>query len=427
MKEISEQIKQKAEYCLNCKNPLCIKGCPLGNNIPEFIKKVKEENYKEAFDILSETTIMQPICGIICPQEKQCQGSCVRGIKEEPVQIGDLEAFVGNLALENNWYKCVGVGVLDDPEKVNKRVAIIGGGPAGIVCSAYLAKKGYDVTIYEKHNKLGGLLVHGIPEFRLNRKLIEKWINQILELGIKVEYEKELGKDLSLEKLQEKYDAIFISIGANKSIRLGIDGENLKGVYGANELLERNNHPDYKGKIVAVIGGGNVALDSSRTIKKLGAKKVYIIYRRAEKQMPAEKKEIEDAKKEGIEFLFQNNIVKIIGKKEVSAVELIKTELVKKEGEDREIPIDIEKSNYELEVDYVIKAIGSKPEKNEIFVDIELASKGYIRIDENFNTSNKKIFAGGDITGTKSTVAYAAKTGREAADAIDDFLKEKNS
>jgi len=427
MKEISEQIKQKAEYCLNCKNPLCIKGCPLGNNIPEFIKKVKEENYKEAFDILSETTIMQPICGIICPQEKQCQGSCVRGIKEEPVQIGDLEAFVGNLALENNWYKCVGVGVLDDPEKVNKRVAIIGGGPAGIVCSAYLAKKGYDVTIYEKHNKLGGLLVHGIPEFRLNRKLIEKWINQILELGIKVEYEKELGKDLSLEKLQEKYDAIFISIGANKSIRLGIDGENLKGVYGANELLERNNHPDYKGKIVAVIGGGNVALDSSRTIKKLGAKKVYIIYRRAEKQMPAEKKEIEDAKKEGIEFLFQNNIVKIIGKKEVSAVELIKTELVKKEGEDREIPIDIEKSNYELEVDYVIKAIGSKPEKNEIFVDIELDSKGYIRIDENFNTSNKKIFAGGDITGTKSTVAYAAKTGREAADAIDDFLKEKNS
>jgi len=424
MKEIYEQIKQKAEYCLNCKNPLCKKGCPLGNSIPEFISKIREEKYKEAFEVLSETTVMQPICGIICPQEKQCQGSCIRGIKGEPVQIGELEAFIGNLALENNWYKCVGTGVLSRPEKVNKKVAIIGGGPAGIVCSAYLAKKGYDVTIYEKYNKLGGLLVYGIPEFRLNKELVERWINQVLELGIKVEYEKELGNNLSLDELKKDYDAIFISIGANKSVKLDVEGENLRGVYGANELLETNNHPNYKGKIVAVIGGGNVAIDSSRIIKKLGAEKVYIIYRRAEQQMPAERKEIEDAKKEGVEFLFQNNIVKVIGKENVQKVELIKTKLIQKEGEKRKVPVDIENSNFEIKVDYIIRAIGSKPEKNNIFGDIKLDGKGYIEIDENYNTSNKKIFAGGDIAGTKATVAFAAKTGREAAHQIDKFLSK---
>jgi len=422
-KEIYEQIKQKAEYCLNCKNPQCKKGCPLENNIPEFINYIKQEKYKKAFDILSATTVMQPICGLICPHEKQCQGSCVRGIKGEPVQIGELEAFIGNLALENNWYKCVGTVLLGDPKKVNKKVAIIGGGPAGLMCSSYLAKKGYDITIYEKHTKLGGLLVHGIPEFRLDKELVEKWVNQILDLGIKVEYEKELGSNLNFKELQEKFDAIFISIGANKSVKLGIDGENLKGVYGANELLETNNHPNYKGKVAAVIGGGNVAIDSARTVKKLGAKKVYIVYRRAEKQMPAERKEIEDAKKEGIEFLFQNNIVSILGIDCVQELELIRTKLIQKAGEKREVPVDIENSNYKLKVDYIIRAIGSKPEENNIFEDIKLNENGYIEIDENYNTSNEKIFAGGDIAGIKATVAYAAKTGREAGKKIDEYLR----
>ena len=417
-KEIYEQIKQKANYCLNCKNPLCIKGCPLENNIPSFIKAIKEKNFKEAYEILSETTILQPICGIICPHEKQCQGSCIRGIKENPVQIGDLEAFVGEMALKNGWYK------KEIVKKSDKKIAIIGAGPAGITCGAFLAKKGYDITIYEKHDKLGGLLVHGIPNFRLKREIVEQWVNQILSFGIKVEYNKILGENLHIEYLKQKYDSIFISIGANKSVNLDIEGENIQGVYGANELLEVNNHPDYSGKIVAVIGGGNVALDTARTINKLDAKKVYIIYRRAEKQMPAETKEIQEAKKEGIEFLFQNNIVKIIGDDKVKAIELIKTKLLKKEGEDREVPIDIENSNYELEVDYVIKAIGSEPERDDIYGDIVLNKSNYIEINENYRTSNQKIFAGGDIVGSKATVAYSARAGREAAKRIDEFLSK---
>lgn len=416
--ELYNQIKEKAEYCLNCKNPLCKKGCPLGNNIPEFIAKIKEENYKEAYDILQDTTIMQPICGLICPHEKQCQGSCIRSIKGEAVHIGELEAFIGNLAIENNWYK------ENINEKSNKKVAIIGGGPAGLMCTYYLAKYGFDVTIYEKHDKLGGLLVHGIPDFRLNRKLVQDWINQIISLGIKVEYNKELGKNLNLEDLKKEFDAIFISVGANKSINLNIEGEDLKGVYGGNELLEKSNHPNYDNKTVGIIGGGNVAIDAARTVKKLGAKKVYVIYRRAEKHMPAERKEIEAAKKEGVEFLFQNNIVRIIGEQIIKSVELIKTELVKKEGETREVPVDIKNSNYELELDILIKAIGSVPEKNDIYGDIDLNNKNYIVIGENYNTSDEKVFAGGDIAGTKATVAYAARAGREAAKAINKYLSK---
>jgi len=415
-KEIYEQIKQKANYCLNCKNPQCIKACPLGNNIPEFINRIKNEDYKGAFDVLSETTIMEPICGLICPHEKQCQGSCIRGLKAEAVHIGELEAFIGRLAIENKWY------LSESKQKLNKKVAVLGGGPAGITCSAYLAKKGYDVTIYEKYDKLGGLLVHGIPEFRLQRKLVEKWINQILSLGIKVEYTKELGNNLRLDELEKDNDAVFICIGANKSIKLGVEGENFEGVYGANELLETNNHPDYNDKKVAIIGGGNVALDIARTVNKLGAKKTYIIYRRAEKQMPAERKEIEDAKLEGIEFLFQNNIVKIIGKEKVEGVELIKTELIKKAGETREIPVDIENSNYMLDVDYVIRAIGSTTENKDVFGDIKLNNKSYIEVNDGYTTSKKAVFAGGDVIGTKATVAYAARTGIEAAKKIDEFL-----
>jgi len=425
--QLYKQIKQKAEYCLNCKNPSCQKACPLGNDIPKFINKIKEEKYKEAYAVLAETTIMQPICGLICPHEKQCQGSCVRGIKGEPVQIGELEAFIGNLAIENNWYKHVGAETVSahnkNDAKKNQKIAIIGGGPAGLTCGAYLAKKGYDVTIYEKHNKLGGLLIYGIPEFRLNRELVGNWINEILNLGIKVEYNKELGENLDINKLKKEYDAIFISIGANKSIELGIEGESLDGVYGANEVLEESKHPNYSEKVVAIIGGGNVAIDTARTIKRLGAKKVYIIYRRAEEQMPAEKKEIEEAKKEKIEFLFQNNIVKIIGDNKVKEIELIKTELVKNDKEKRRVPINIEGSNYKLKVDYVLKAIGAKSIRNDIYGDVKLDDRDYIEINKKYKTSNKMIFAGGDIVGNRSTVAYASKAGKEAAEAIHEFLK----
>lgn len=272
----------------------------------------------------------------------------------------------------------------------------------------------------------GGILSHGIPEFRLEPTILEKTIEKILNLGIEVKYKQTLGKDFTLESLKEEYDAIFVAIGSNIPMKMNIEGENLKGVYGGNKLLEENNHPNYEGKKVAIVGGGNVAMDCARTIKKKGAKEVYVIYRRAEEQMPAERKEIEEAKQEGITFLFQNNIVKIIPKENeniVSKIECIKTELVQKEGELRLSPVDIEGSNYKMDMDYVIMAIGSAPEKEVINeLPVKTNSKGYIEVDKNYMTSQEGIFAGGDIIGQKATVAWAARAGRNAAEAIDEYL-----
>ena len=316
---MKDKIQEETIKCLKCKlKPCSKKGCPLHNNIPEFIEALKNENYLESYKILSETTVLSGICGKICPHDKQCQGSCVRGIK--------------------------------------------------------------------------------------------------------VEYEKELGRNLKLEELEKEYDAIFLSIGANKSTKMGVEGETLNGVYGGNELLEYNLHPNYKNKNIAIIGGGNVAIDCARTIKKLGAKKVTIIYRRAEEQMPAERKEIEEAKKEGIEFAFKNNIVKIIGEKSVEKIELIKTELIKKEGEERLSPVNIENSNYTTEMDYVIMALGSKPSEIVDELGLELNKWGNIKIDEQYRTSKEKIYAGGDLAGIKGTVAWAAYSGREAAKSIIDEI-----
>lgn len=410
---MKEEIEKKLNYCLNCKvKPCSKKGCPLHNNIPEFIESLKKEEYVEAYKILSETTVLSGICGKICPHDKQCQGACVRGIKGEPVSIGELENYAYERAYEQNYRL---VDCYETKEKKNKKVAIIGGGPSGLTCAAFLAKEGIDVTIYEKYKYLGGLLVFGIPNFRLNKSRVEEVINQILELGIKVEYEKELGRNLNLEELEKKYDAIFLSIGANKSTKMGVEGEELNGVYGGNELLEYNLHPNYKNKNVAIIGGGNVAIDCARTIKKLGARKVTIIYRREEEQMPAERKEIEEAKKEGIEFAFKNNIVKIIGEKSVEKIEIIKTELIKKEGEERLSPINIENSNYIIDMDYVIMALGSKTSEIVSKLGLELNKWGNIKIDEKYRTSKEKIYAGGDLAGIKGTVAWAAYSGREAA------------
>lgn len=270
-----KEIEEKVNYCLNCKvKPCSQKGCPLNNNIPEFIRAVKEEKYKEAYQILSKTTVLPGVCGKICPHTKQCEGSCVRGIKSNPVSIGDIESYIFQKAVEEGYeLKDIIKNEANQEELLHKKVAIIGGGPAGLTCSAFLAKDGLDVTIYEKYDHLGGLLVHGIPEFRLSKETVRETVNKILDLGIKVEYNKELGKNLKLEELEQKYDAIFLSIGANKPAKMGVKGENLEGVYGGNELLEYNTHPDYKGKVVSVIGGGNVAMDCSRTIKKLRSKR----------------------------------------------------------------------------------------------------------------------------------------------------------
>ena len=422
-----EKKKKKADYCLNCKvKPCSNKGCPLHNEIPDFIKEVKEENFSKAYEILCTTTVLQGICGRICPHQKQCQGSCIRGIKGNSVDIGDLEAFVFDKAMEqgNSLSKVWKQEIEKNKGKLNKKVAIIGGGPSGLTAAAFLVKQGIDVTIYEKYDYLGGLLVHGIPDFRLDKRIVKQTVDNILDLGIKVEYGKVLGKNLSLNELEQEYDAIFLAFGANCSSKMGVEGENLDGVYGGNELLEYNMHPNYEGKIVVVAGGGNVAMDCARTIKRLGAKEVKVVYRRSRKQMPAEDKEVEKAMKEGVEFLFQNNIAKIIGENKVEKLELIKTELVQKEGDTRLSPVNIDRSNYVINADYVVMALGANPEPFVKDLKLDLNKWGNIEVDENYKTSRSKIYAGGDLAGVRGTVAWAAFSGREAAKRIAKKLKE---
>ncbi len=417
---MKEEIQEKANYCLHCVvRPCQMSGCPLGNHIPDFIQAVKENNFEKAYEILSETTVLESICGRICPHEKQCQGKCVRGIKGEPVSIGELEAQVGDYASEHN---------LTIPKEAKKEgsVAIVGTGPAGLTCGAFLAKKGYMVTIFEKYTKLGGILNHGIPEFRLSEAVKEQTIQKILDLGITVKMGQELGQDFTLAELENEYDAIFLGFGANCSSQMGIEGEDLPEVVGGNELLEKGEYPDYTGKRVAVIGGGNVAMDTARTIQRKGAKEVTVIYRRAEEQMPAERKEIQDAKQEGVQFLFTTNVLKILGDGKVENIECIQTKLVQKEGETRLSPVNVEGSNYTKEMDYVVMALGSKPEEAVVTkLGLELDKKNRIVVDEKGRTSKEKVFAGGDIASTKGTIAWAARQGRDAAEAIAEYLEEK--
>ena len=368
---MEKDIKDKIDYCFSCKTKPCKKGCPLDNDITEIIRLMKLGDYEQAYEVATTTSVLQSVCGRVCPHKSQCEGSCVRGIKGEPVCIGDIEKYLGDLAIEKNYSMAK---LQKIPNK--KKVAVIGSGPSGLTCSAFLARRGVDVTIFEKYSSLGGILRYGIPEFRLPKDVLDKTIDKILGLGIKAEYNKELGRNLSLEEIKKDYDAVYIAIGANISWKMGIEGEELNGVYGGNELLEKNCHPDYNGKTVIVSGGGNVAMDCARTVKRLGAKSVKVVYRRAEEQMPAEQKEINDAKAEGVEFLFQNNIVKILGEKEVNGVECIKTELIKKEGDSRLSPVNIEGSNYNIEADYVIMAIGST-------VDRQVVNNLNLKLDKN--------------------------------------------
>lgn len=400
-----EKLKEKIDYCMNCKLKPCKSGCPLENDIPEFILYAKNGEYKKAYETLCETTVMPFICGRICPKSKQCQGKCVRGIKGEPVSIGDIESVIGDMAIENKWLlEC-------KKQKPNgKKVAIIGSGPAGITASLYLAKAGWDVTVFEKHKKIGGILRYGIPEFRLDKVYIDALEEQMKYLGINIITEKECNAI----DIKNNYNAVLICCGANASIQMRIPGEEMSNVYGANELLEYGNHPEYNGKTVIVVGGGNVAMDASRTIKKLGAKEVFVVYRRDRDQMPAEKKEVEEAEKEGIRFLFKTNIKSIKG----TNVELIKTELIKREGDNRLSPKEIDGSEYFFQADYVISAIGSKLD-SQYTKGLQTNEKGFISIDNNYKTDIINVFAAGDCTGEKATVAWACRAGRNAAEAIN--------
>ena len=415
--KMNNNIKQKSEYCLNCRlKPCSIKGCPLNNDIPSFIKNIKEGKYQEAYETLSQTTVLSSVCGRICPHKKQCEGSCIRGINGVSVDIGELEAFVGDLILKEGLNNTIKNKNFNLKKKVS--VAVIGGGPAGLTCSAFLAKEGVDVTIFERYDYLGGLLMYGIPEFRLAKDIVENTIKIVLDFGVQVKYNKKLGDNLNLDDLTNNYDYVVLTFGANCSSKMGIEGERLEGVCGGNELLENANYPDYKGKTVIINGGGNVAMDTARTIKRLGAKDVKIVYRRAKEQMPAEEKEILDAEKEGIEILFQNNIVKINGINKVEGVELIKTELIKKEGDTRLSPVNIEGSNYEIKADYVVMALGSKTDEFVKNLGLELDNKNNVKVNEKYQTSNPKVYAGGDLIGKMKTVAWAAKYGRDISEEI---------
>ncbi len=411
------EIENMKEYCLNCKNKPCQTGCPLSNDVPNFINA---NSMEDAIEILYNTTILSSICGRICPHGKQCQGKCTRNLtNKKPVSIGEVEAAIGDYALENN----IPIPMEIDEKLINKKVAVVGGGPSGLVCSSFLARKGIKVTIYDKHEKLGGLLRYGIPDFRLPKEIVDKTIEKIVEQGIEVRTNQELNKDFTITELSDKYDAVVLAIGANIHSKAHIENEGSSNVYGANEMLESGNYPDFKGKKVAVLGGGNVAMDAARTIIRKNAKEVYIIYRRSEEQMPAEKEEIALAKEDGIKFLFLNNIISV----EKERIKCIRTKLVEKEGESRPVPINIEGSEYDIPMDIVVLATGSQTDKNAL-ENIELDDRGYIKIDENrkailTNGSKSNIFAAGDVSGDKATVAFAARGGKDAAEEIIKYLK----
>lgn len=411
-------IKKLSSNCETCVTKPCQIGCPLDNDIPGFIKEIKNNNYEEAFNILKETTILMPVCGRVCPHLRQCEGACVKGISHEHVEIGALESFIGDLWLDKEWK-------LKAPRKNKYKVAVIGAGPSGLTAAYFLRMHGIKVTIYEKHNYLGGLLYNGIPEFRLPKRIVKKVTNRIIKLGIKVKYNKELGRNIELNKLKKEYDAVYIAIGANASNKMNIPGENLKCVYGANELLESNKRLRYKGKTIIISGGGNVSMDIARTVKRQGAKKAIIVYRREENKLTADLDEVMAAKKDGVTLLCSNNIVAIHGRRKVKTVELMKTEYKTPEGETSPKVINIPGSNYEMKANYVIMAIGSHQTEVVDNLPLEKNPQGKIKIDGKGKTSDKKVFAGGDVAGTKGTVAWAAKAGRIAALSIIEYLNER--
>lgn len=423
---MDEKIKIEINRCLNCKTKPCQKGCPLSNDIPKVIELIKEEKYVEAYNKLTETTVLPAICGNVCPHSKQCQENCTRGKLDEPIKIGEIEEWLGKLAIEKKW----SLNTNANTKRGKYKVAVIGGGPAGLTCAAFLAKSGVDVTIFEKHSFLGGILEHGIPSFRLDKKIVSETIENIKKIEnseIEVKYNIEIGKDITLGKLKKDYDIIFLAFGANISQKMNIEGEDLPGVYGANEFLENENDINFANKNITIIGGGDVAIDMARTAKKNGARSVKIIYRRSEKEMPAELKQIISAKEDFIEFLFKTNVIKIIensDNKTVQKLECVKTKLVAKEGESRLVPVNIEATNFFIDTDIVFMAVGSKTDESIIdILNLKLNKKKYIAVDEKHQTSDKQVFAGGDLIGEKNTVAWASRSGRDSAESILNYLK----
>ena len=431
-----EEAMEEAQRCLGCKKPKCVEGCPVSINIPGFIEHIKEGNMEEAYKVIGLSSALPAICGRVCPQESQCEGQCIRGKKGEAVSIGKLERFVADYALEHD-IKPAGAEV-----KNGHKVAVIGSGPSGLTCAGDLAKAGYDVTVFEALHELGGVLVYGIPEFRLpKQKVVKKEIEKVKELGVKFETNVVIGKSTTIDQLieDEGFEAVFIGSGAGLPMFMGIPGENASGVFSANEYLTRSNlmkafddsydTPIAAGKKVAVVGGGNVAMDAARTAKRLGAKNVYIVYRRGPEEVPARAEEVHHAKEEGIIFKLLTNPVKIEGEDGwVKSMECVEMELGEPDASGRRRPIAKEGSNFTIETGTVIVAIGQSPNPliRHTTPGLDCQSWGGIIVDEDsMKTSKDGVYAGGDVVTGAATVILAMGAGKKAAKAMDEYLQNK--
>lgn len=431
-----EQAIDEAQRCLNCKHKPCVSGCPVNINIPDFIQQVAEGNFEEAYKIISKSSSLPAVCGRVCPQETQCEQKCVRGIKGEPVAIGRLERFVAD------WHNAHDDGNVEKPVSNGHKVAIIGAGPAGLACAGDLAKLGYDVTIFEALHLAGGVLVYGIPEFRLPKAIVQKEINTLKAIGVKVETNMVIGKVLTIDELFDDlgFEAVFVGSGAGLPKFMNIPGESLKGVYSANEFLTRTNlmkayiegsdTPIQNAKKVAVVGGGNVAMDAARCAKRLGAEDVYIVYRRSEEEMPARLEEVHHAKEEGIIFKMLTNPVEILGDehKNVSGMKCVEMELGEPDESGRRRPVIKQDSEFVLDVDCVVMSIGTSPNPliRNTTPGLDTQKWGGLIVDEATGlTSREGVFAGGDAVTGAATVILAMGAGKTAAKAMDEYIKNK--
>ncbi len=438
-----EQAVDEAQRCLNCKNSPCVSGCPVQIRIPEFIAKVAEGDFEGAYQIIVQDSALPAVCGRVCPQESQCEAKCVRGIKGEPVAIGRLERFVAD------WHNANAAGKPVKPAPNGHKVAVIGSGPAGLTCAGDLAKKGYDVTVFEALHLAGGVLVYGIPEFRLPKSIVQKEVDTLKELGVKIETNMVIGRCITIDELKEElgFEAVFIGSGAGLPKFMNIPGENLKGVYSANEFLTRINlmkaykdgadTPIQHSTKVAVVGGGNVAMDAARCARRLGAQ-VYIVYRRSEKELPARAEEVEHAKEEGIIFKTLTNPTEILGyhnpddprdprNGSVTGIRCVEMELGEPDASGRRRPIVKEGSEFEIALDCVIMALGTSPNPliKSTTQGLDTEKWGGIIADEHGLTSRENVYAGGDAVTGAATVILAMGAGKTAAQAIDEALAKK--
>lgn len=430
-----QEAMEEAQRCLHCKNRPCVEGCPVNIHIPEFIAKVAEGDFKAAYEIISDTNALPCVSGRVCPQESQCESRCVRGVKGEAVAIGRLERFVAD------WYLKNVVAAPQKPTQNGIRVAVVGSGPAGLTCASDLAKKGYEVTVFEAFHTAGGVLVYGIPEFRLPKAIVQSEVDKLGALGVEFRLDVVVGRTITIDELMEEgYKAVFVGSGAGLPLFMGIEGENLAGVYSANEYLTRVNlmkayREDYdtplrKSKAVAVVGGGNVAMDAARCAKRMGAEKVYLIYRRGEEEMPARREEIDHAKEEEIDFRLLRNPVRILGDERgrVCRIECVEMQLQAPDESGRRVPKEVPGSNFFLDVDTVIMALGTSPNPliRSTTPGLETNRRGCLVVnEETMQTSREGIYAGGDAVTGAATVILAMGAGKKAAEAMDEYLQKQ--